>query len=289
MALRARLRMTCSIWISWARTHSAPSPTWVSRTTPARWASGRSRASTVSNMAATRAGRVCGRLLAHEVADVADDLPGPLGLDGDTLHHVAAMLGGRPPALHQMDAGPGIGADGGERLIQLMGDPRGHLPEGAQARHMGQFPLVAADILRRLLALGHVAEHHHAPKGVPALVADGGGAVFHRKAGAVLAPEDVVIHIARDAVAEGGIDRALLGRVRGAVGVGVVQQLVLMLPDEFVGPPAGETLHGGVDEGGAAVQIDPVDPLGHRVQDQFVALLQTCLGALEVPVQAQDP
>ena len=228
-------------------------------------------------------------LLAHEVPDLPDHLPGPLRLGGDAIHHVAALLAAAAAGLEHADAGPGVGCDGGQWVVELVGDPGGDLAQGAEPCHVGQLRLVTPNPLLGLLALGDVPEDHHGPEGGALLVANRRGAVLDGKAGAVLAPEDVIVHEAGLVVAEGGIDRAFVGRMGAPVGVTVMQYLVLIGADQLIGPPARQAQQGAVDEGGSSRQVHPIDPFRHGVEDQLLLLLQSRLGLHEPRIQPADP
>ena len=244
MAFRPRLRMTCSIWISWARTQwtpRGPRPPGAPRPAGHLAAAGRPRSRRCSGPGPGGSGR----LFAQEVSDMPDHLPRPLGLGGDAVHHIAAVLQAGPPRLHQMNAGPGVGADGGERLVQFVGDPRGHLAEGAEPRHVGQLRLMLAELLRPLLALGDVTKDHHAAQGGPDARREWGWSCT--PPGSFARPCARRRRRPRSGTGCRGRWRrpGTIGRMGAPVGMGVVQQRVLIRADQLVGPPAGEPLHGG--------------------------------------------
>lgn len=72
------------------------------------------------------------------------------------------------------------------------------------------------------------------------------------------------------AVAEGGMDRALLHRKVAAVGVGVVEQQVSVVAHHILAAPAQDSLGGGVGEGGAPLGVEAVDALPRGAEDQLV-------------------
>src|SRR5690606_11853812 len=99
----------------------------------------------------------------------------------------------------------------------------------------------AAQLLLGLLALRDVAEHddrtdHDAP------VADRRRRVLDRDRASALVPEHLVADRVHGAVAERGIDRAVLARIRPAVGVVVMHELVHVAADELGRAPAEQRL-----------------------------------------------
>jgi len=82
------------------------------------------------------------RFLAHKTADAFDDLSCTGRLFGDllqSLRQFVAIL--TSAAFVDAQAGFGVAGDGEQGLIEFVGDFRGHLAHGAQARHMRQFNL----------------------------------------------------------------------------------------------------------------------------------------------------
>ncbi len=122
-------------------------------------------------------------------------------------------------------------------------------------------------------ALGDVVEGDDRPHHVTVL-GQGVGAVLHCDQGAVAPPEHLVVDERRRALREGVVDGARARRVGGAVGSGVVGQLVEGAPEQLVGPFVTEEAdRRRVDEGDAIVPVDAEDPLSGRVEDGFEFLL----------------
>ncbi len=87
------------------------------------------------------------RLLAHQRPQAADNLTGPLGLQRDLAHGVHELLALTRIALETAAATIGEIDDGRERLVDLVGHPRGYLAHGAQTADMDQLRLVPARFL----------------------------------------------------------------------------------------------------------------------------------------------
>ena len=83
--------------------------------------------------------------------------------------------------------------------------------------------------------------------------------VFHREGGAVLAPEDLVVHAHRLFGVQRRLDRAVLVRIGRAVGLGVVDQLVRVSADNLIHRIAEHAGAGFVAEGEVAADIESPD------------------------------
>ncbi len=122
----------------------------------------------------------------------------------------------------------GVGGDGSQRLIQLMGDTRRHLTHGAETCHPGEFVLVLTRLILCLFTFGDITEHHHRTEGPLRLILHRGATVLHRNTVPSLVPEGIVRDEAGLVVTKGLVDRAILRRMRGAIRTGVVQNLMLV-------------------------------------------------------------
>src|SRR5262249_32569924 len=109
------------------------------------------------------------RRFRREGADAADDLPRSMTLRGDTrdrLPRFLQLLRGEPA-----QARTGVIDDGSQRLVDLMGNRRGHLPQHGDPRRMGQVRLRLPQRLLGLLARGDVHDR--------ADVLEGARFIFH--------------------------------------------------------------------------------------------------------------
>ena len=91
---------------------------------------------------------------------------------------------------------------------------------------------------------------------------------------AIAVVEDLVVHAAGDAVAQGAVDRAVDGVVGPAVGVVVVEQGMRGLADHLLLAPAQDLLRGRVGEDDPALEVDALDALAHGIEDVLGELAQ---------------
>ena len=149
-------------------------------------------------------------------------------------------------------------------------------PRGAQLGGAGVGDVALAHgALGREVVLD-VGERGHRP--APAGEVEGRRRVGDRQDRAVLAHEPVLVHLVGLAGQPGVRHRAVLGRVRAAVGVLVVDGVVAGLADQLGGVVVAQRPHGrrvGVAE--HAVLVDDPDRLGDLGEDR-VALAQGLLG-----------
>ena len=126
-----------------------------------------------------------------------------------------------------------------------------------------------AQLLVGLAPLGDVAEHDHRADHVAAL-ADRRRGVLDPERGAVLAPEHLGVDLMHRAVAERGVDRAIVLGIARPVRMGVVHDRMHVVPDQLLGFPAEHALGGRVHERGLAVGVDAVDAFAGGAQDELV-------------------
>ena len=136
-------------------------------------------------------------------------------------------------------------------------------------------------------ALADVAEHDHGADH-HAAVADRRRRVLDPHRRAVLAPKHLAVDLVHGAVAERGIDRAILVRIVAAVVMAVVHDRVDGLADQFVGGPAQHALRGGIDESGLAFRVDAIDAFAGGAQDQLVLPLDVLEHPLD-PLPCGEP
>ena len=116
-----------------------------------------------------------------------------------------------------------------------------------------------------LLALRYVAEDDDGACQFT-VIEDRCAGVLDGDTGTVDVPEHLVIDMVRLAVPERRIDRAVVARIRRAVGVRMVMHLVRQFSTHVVELPAENPRCGGVAEGDPALAVQAVDTLAGRVQ-----------------------
>ena len=141
-------------------------------------------------------------------------------------------------------------------------------------------------LLVGLAALADVAKHddgadHHAA------VADRRRGVFDPDRRAVLAPEHLAVDLVHGAVAERRVDRAVVVGIVPPVMMGVMDDRMDFLADQFFGAPAQHALGGRIDEGGLAFGVDAVNAFAGGAQDQLVLPLDVLEHALD-PLPGRD-
>ena len=96
----------------------------------------------------------------HEAAQMPDDVAGAQGLFGGLADAVAEPLGefGRLGPVEKPPAALEIVGDGGERLVELMGECGGHLAQRRVARYVGELGLQLLQPGLGLLPLGQIAD-----------------------------------------------------------------------------------------------------------------------------------
>ncbi len=94
----------------------------------------------------------------------------------------------------------------------------------------------------------------------------GAGDVFDGEAGAVLAPEDLVGDADGVEVDEAIADGGVIGGKGGAVGAGVMNELVHVAVEHFVCLVAEHLRCGGIDDGDVAVEVDAVDAVADGLE-----------------------
>ena len=137
-----------------------------------------------------------------------------------------------------------------------------------------------------LAALADVAKHddgadHHAA------VADRRRGIFDPDRRAVLAPEHLAVDLVHGAVAERRVDRAIVIGVVPPVMMGVMDDRVDFLADQFFRAPAQHALGGRIDEGGLALGVDAVNAFAGGAQDQLVLALDVLEHPLD-PLPGRD-
>ncbi len=120
-----------------------------------------------------------------------------------------------------------------------------------------------------LAALADVAEHDDSTND-DAAVADRRRGVFDPDRRAVLAPEHLALDLVHGAVAKRRVDRAVMIGIVPPIMMGVVNDRVDFLADQFFRRPAQHALGGRIDEGGLAFGVDAVNAFAGGAQDQLV-------------------
>ena len=109
------------------------------------------------------------------------------------------------------------------------------------------------------------------------IIADGVRGVLSVEARAVAAPEHFVVGAFAAAVAEGFEDAAVVDRHEGAVGVGVVDEVVHVAAHQLVRGVAEHVGAGAVDEDAAAAQVNAVDAFAGGFQQHFKLTTPGCV------------
>ena len=153
-----------------------------------------------------------------------------------------------------------------ERALAFEIDPVDPLTRRLQQRS-NQFSLFGEQLFVAP-PLADVHESEHAPHQL-AVALHRVGPILGWKGSPVLAEHDLVIHVRPLVLPERAVDTAFLHRVRLSVGARVVHQLVHVPTQELcIVLEAEQPQAGGVRERAAAVQIDAIDPLTRRLQQQ---------------------
>src|SRR4029077_711874 len=87
---------------------------------------------------------------------------------------------------------------------------------------------------------------------------------------AVLAAEDLVVDLVHSAVAKRRVDRAIMIGIVPPVMMGVMNDRVDFLADQFYRAPAQHAFGRRIDEGGLALGVDAVNAFAGGAQDQLV-------------------
>src|SRR5207237_3431644 len=124
-------------------------------------------------------------------------------------------------------------------------------------------------LLVGLATLADVAEHDDSAND-DAAVADRGRGVFDPDRRAVLAPEHLALDLMHGAVAKRRVDRAVMIGIVPPVMMGVMNDWVDFLADQFFRAPAQHALGRRIDEGGLALGVDAVNAFAGGAQDQLV-------------------
>ena len=143
------------------------------------------------------------------------------------------------------------------------------------------------ELLVGLAALADVAEHDDCAYD-DAAVADRGRGVFDPDRRAVLAPEHFALDLVHGAVAKRRVDRAVMIGIVPPVMMGVMDDRVDFLADQFFRGPAQHALGGRIDEGGLALGVDAVNAFAGGAQDQLVLAFDILEHPLD-PLPGCDP
>jgi hypothetical protein len=88
--------------------------------------------------------------------------------------------------------------------------------------------------------------------------------------GPVGSPHDLVVHVNASSFSEGQIDLAFDHRVGVTVGESVMDEFVHVSSEEVgVAVEPEDAQGGGVGKSAVAIEINPVDPLPSRIQQQL--------------------
>ncbi|CAA9367664.1 MAG: hypothetical protein AVDCRST_MAG89-4253 [uncultured Gemmatimonadetes bacterium] len=123
--------------------------------------------------------------------------------------------------------------------------------------------------LRRALLLGDVGKAHHGAHRLAAAVHRRRG-VGHGERRSVLAPQHLARYLDGRSRARGARDGALGVRIRGAVGVRVMEELVRVQAGHLLRREAQQLCRGAVDEQDDPLAVHRVDAVGGGVQQLLV-------------------
>ena len=147
-----------------------------------------------------------------------------------------------------------------------------HQPVRRELEHAAEVPLGFTQAIVGLLAARDVREADDRPEH-RTILNDRRGAVLDRKALAVLAPQEFVIHPPRFTPAARDAHRTFLRRIHAPIRTMVVDQRVRLLSDHFLRRVTQHPARRGVDEGDDPVRRHPVHPLVRGIQNESRALL----------------
>ena len=104
---------------------------------------------------------------ARHPAQAADDLAGAHAFGADLAHRLPELGEIRLGHVEVTRAGARVGGDGGERLVDLVGDAGGQFTDGGEARHARQPVLRQVRVPSRSARSVTSAPEHSQPAGVP--------------------------------------------------------------------------------------------------------------------------
>ncbi len=189
--------------------------------------------------------------LLHEVLDAADDGAGPLGLRRQLLQRAFERLGIGAVAPDQVERPRRIGRDGGERLVQFVGERGRHLAEGDEPSRALQALGLPPRELHGRLAVGDVDDRSHP--------AAHGAVRVHQRRLVDQRIEDAAVRPAEAGLPARRLQLAMhLRVVTGAGGVDLVGQPVghrRVAADKILGRVAHHAAEGGVHVEDAPVRV----------------------------------
>ncbi len=192
---------------------------------------------------------------AFEVEDVVDQADEAVGVADGDLEHLLRLLGagGEGSAGEQAEGS----AERGERRAELVGDGGDelvlHAVEGAALGGVGEGDDDADCFAWR--CCGRCGFDL------------GAGYVFDGEAGAVFAPEDLVGDADGVAMGEAVADGGVVGWIGGAVGAGVLDEIVGVAAEYLCGLIAEHLSGCGIDDGDAAVEVGAEDAVADGLED----------------------
>ncbi len=129
--------------------------------TPVRRACSSTSARQSSSSCPASSGTRCGSLLPHEFVHAPDHLPARAAPAARLGERRGELLHARVAALEQVEGAREVARDGAQRLVQLVGERRGHLAHGREPRGGLQPLVLLALALLGLLLLRHVEDGAH--------------------------------------------------------------------------------------------------------------------------------
>src|SRR6267378_6817793 len=209
-------------------------------------------------------------------ADAADDFRGALSIFDDSGGSRAGLFNVGRVAGEPAQAGAGVGAGGGNRLLHFVREGGGQLAHGGHAADARQIFLGFAQRLRSTLALLDVDSGSVPLNDVAEVIAQGHGA---GQPPAIIAVRPAQAHFTLAGLASGEGAAPLFDVTREIIGM------------NYGGPiPAQRMLHGeagsfeptSIDEIDGAVGAGAPDMGGNRVDDEAEAIFALLQGGVEI-------
>src|SRR5437879_960788 len=114
----------------------------------------------------------------------------------------------------------------------------------------------------------NIPEGHHCANDATC-IAQGSGNVIHRKADAILAPEDLIASVIETSFLDDTKNFAILFRKRASIGLRMMNRRVLRSADQIVNSPTEHVRRGQVNEDNPAIDTNPMYALTDGFKNGF--------------------